>query len=133
MLPPGQPYVHQLLMVAGELLTHYNIIYAGKEMCPRSICTYKLVKANTPWVACSSCDQWYHCRCVHLTKKRQKHSQCGTVNIASSWLTPCSSLLIYYSTSCLCFNTPSFHSSFLSFFTSLRGCILTSHNKLTID
>ena len=41
-----------------------------KEKCPSSVCGYKRERAGTPWVICTNCEQWYHCRCVGLTKKR---------------------------------------------------------------
>ena len=40
-----------------------------KERCPKPLCGYKRERAGTPWVVCSMCEQWFHCRCVGLTKK----------------------------------------------------------------
>lgn len=38
------------------------------EMCPKTICSYKRERRGRPWVQCSHCGQWCHCRCVGLTK-----------------------------------------------------------------
>ena len=43
---------------------------ADKEKCPKSECGYKRERAGTPWVVCTKCDQWYHCRCVVLSKAK---------------------------------------------------------------
>ena len=45
-----------------------------KEKCPKETCTYKRERDGTPWVLCSSCGQWFHCRCVGLTKQQAKKS-----------------------------------------------------------
>ena len=39
-----------------------------KETCPKETCTYTWERAGTPLAICSSCGQWFHCRCVGLTK-----------------------------------------------------------------
>lgn len=45
-------------------------IQVSKQKCPKDICTYKRERNGTPWLHCSNCKQWYHCRCVGLTKQQ---------------------------------------------------------------
>ena len=40
-----------------------------KNKCPTSTCGYMRERADTSLVACSGCDQLYHCKCVNLTRK----------------------------------------------------------------
>ncbi len=41
-----------------------------KDCCPKEVCNYKREREGTPWVQCTACSQWYHCRCVGLTAKK---------------------------------------------------------------
>ena len=45
---------------------------ADKERCPREVCVYKRERAGVLMVECDGCNQWYHSKCVHLTKKEAK-------------------------------------------------------------
>ena len=45
-----------------------------KNVCPRSIlCKMKKPNSRTWWVSCCKCSQWYHIRCVNLTKKKAQN------------------------------------------------------------
>ena len=39
-------------------------------------------RAGTPWVICSSCGQWFHCRCVD-TKPTNSPSGTATITVSS--------------------------------------------------
>ena len=41
-----------------------------EDVCPKTICTYKRERRGRPWVQCSGCGQWCHCKCVNLTKAK---------------------------------------------------------------
>ena len=42
----------------------------NKNRCPSNVCKMKKPNSRTWWVSCCKCGQWYHIRCVNLTKKR---------------------------------------------------------------
>ena len=44
----------------------------GKTHCPVNVCIFMRERKGRPWVCCNSCDQWYHCKCAGLTKKKQE-------------------------------------------------------------
>ena len=41
-----------------------------KDRCPSNICKMKRPNSRTWWVSCSTCGQWFHIRCVNLTKEK---------------------------------------------------------------
>ena len=47
-----------------------NKVTSSKETCPKSICLMKRKNSNSWWVQCASCDQWFHIRCVKMTKQQ---------------------------------------------------------------
>lgn len=40
-----------------------------KKQCPPMGCKVTQTR-NVTWIACDSCDQWYHIKCVSLTAKK---------------------------------------------------------------
>ena len=51
-----------------------NCLCADKERCPREVCVYKRERAGVLMVECDGCNQWYHSKCAHLTKKEAETS-----------------------------------------------------------
>jgi hypothetical protein len=45
----------------------------SKEICPKDVC--KLKKKGRNFVQCNTCEQWYHCSCVGLTKRKAEELQ----------------------------------------------------------
>ena len=43
-----------------------------KDTCPKDICLYKRYRAGIScrMVQCDNCKQWYHQKCVSVTKKQ---------------------------------------------------------------
>ena len=35
--------------------------------CPKHMSKYKRPRRMKPWVQCSKCEQWYHCKCAGIT------------------------------------------------------------------
>ena len=52
-----------------------------KNVCPRGICIMKRPNSHTWWVSCSKCGQWYHIRCVKLTKKVAQNNSFNCKNL----------------------------------------------------
>lgn len=46
-----------------------------KEQCPPGRCVMKRANKRTWWVQCVQCTQWYHIRCVKLTKKEAQDNE----------------------------------------------------------
>ena len=46
---------------------------SDKDRCPSNICKMKKPNSRTWWVSCGNCDQWFHIRCVNLTKKKAQN------------------------------------------------------------
>ena len=55
------------------LITHAydRKVPVDKGECPQSTRKYyaKRLPRNLPWVECDNCTQWFHTKCVGLTKK----------------------------------------------------------------
>ena len=52
--------------------TYTFLFYAigTKEVCPPSCCIVKREREGTLWVQCDGCQQWYHARCIGLSRKQ---------------------------------------------------------------
>ena len=52
--------------------TYTFLFYAigTKEVCPPSCCIVKREWEGTLWVQCDGCQQWYHARCIGLSRKQ---------------------------------------------------------------
>ena len=44
-----------------------------KERCQSNICKMKKPNSRTWWVSCCRCGQWFHIRCVNLTKAKAQN------------------------------------------------------------
>ena len=57
----------------------------AKEKCPPETCLYKRNRKDAQWISCSSCKQWFHARCVGISKaKLQTIIQWSCVNCQQS-------------------------------------------------
>ena len=45
----------------------------AKSVCPKEVCVIKRQTKRTWWIECSTCKQWFHQRCVKISKEKAKN------------------------------------------------------------
>ncbi|XP_064393011.1 uncharacterized protein LOC135340449 isoform X3 [Halichondria panicea] len=53
----------------GKSAVQVAIVGEDKEQCPKYVCVYKRVPRASTMIACHTCDQWFHIKCVSLSQK----------------------------------------------------------------
>jgi hypothetical protein len=62
-----------ILMYVSHYILFIILLDISKEICPKDVC--KLKKKGRNFVQCNTCEQWYHCSCVGLTKRKAEELQ----------------------------------------------------------
>ena len=69
-LHPETTAIIRPMVVQGSIEKQWS---GNKDKCPKEICIVKKERAGAWWVQCTTCEQWFHQRCIKVSKKTLKN------------------------------------------------------------